>query len=64
MRPLPVGEPWGDYAVSTARWTGVPLRQVLEQAKPAAEGVEVRFTGADHGSYLLHPVLNGSWELG
>src|SRR3712207_6818741 len=21
-RPLPVGEPWGDYAVSTARWTG------------------------------------------
>jgi DMSO/TMAO reductase YedYZ molybdopterin-dependent catalytic subunit len=57
MRPLPVGEPWGDYAVSTARWTGVPLHQVLEQAKPAAEGVEVRFTGADHGSYLLHPVL-------
>ena len=25
MRPLPTGEPWGDYAVSTARWTGVPL---------------------------------------
>ena len=22
MRPLPTGEPWGDYAVSTARWTG------------------------------------------
>src|SRR5438445_10453951 len=21
MRPLPVGEPWGDYAGSTARWT-------------------------------------------
>jgi DMSO/TMAO reductase YedYZ molybdopterin-dependent catalytic subunit len=20
MRPLPTGEPWGDYAVSTARW--------------------------------------------
>src|SRR3954463_5991881 len=20
-RPLPIGEPWGDYAVSTARWT-------------------------------------------
>src|SRR5215216_1200927 len=57
MRPLPAGEPWGDYAVSTARWTGALLHQVLEQAKPAAEGVEVRFTGADHGSYLLHPVL-------
>ena len=50
MRPLPAGEPWGDYAVSTARWTGALLHQVLEQAKPAAEGVEVRFTGADHGS--------------
>jgi DMSO/TMAO reductase YedYZ molybdopterin-dependent catalytic subunit len=57
MRPLPAGEPWGDYAVSTARWTGALLHQVLEQANPAAEGVEVRFTGADHGSYLLHPVL-------
>src|SRR3954464_2222402 len=21
MRPLPAGEPWGDYAVSTASWT-------------------------------------------
>jgi DMSO/TMAO reductase YedYZ molybdopterin-dependent catalytic subunit len=57
MRPLPAGEPWGDYAVSTARWTGALLHQVLEQAKPAAAGVEVRFTGADHGPYLLHPVL-------
>ena len=27
MRPLPTGEPWGDYAVSTARWTGaLPAR--------------------------------------
>jgi DMSO/TMAO reductase YedYZ molybdopterin-dependent catalytic subunit len=57
MRPLPVGEPWGDYAVSTARWTGALLHQVLEQAKPAAEGVEVRLAGADHGPYLLQPVL-------
>jgi DMSO/TMAO reductase YedYZ molybdopterin-dependent catalytic subunit len=57
MRPLPAGEPWGDYAVSTARWTGALLHQVLEQAKPAAAGVEVRFTGADHGPYLLRPVL-------
>jgi DMSO/TMAO reductase YedYZ molybdopterin-dependent catalytic subunit len=57
MRPLPAGEPWGDYAVSTARWTGVLLHQVLEQATPAADGVEVSFTGADHGPYLLRPVL-------
>src|SRR5881394_164025 len=35
MRPLPVGEPWGDYAVSTARWKGAFLHEVLAQARPA-----------------------------
>src|SRR5215469_1043421 len=45
MRPLPAGEPWGNYAVSTARWRGALLREVLEQAKPDADGIEVRFTG-------------------
>ena len=34
MRPLPTGEPWGDYAVSTARWTGALLHDVLAQAQP------------------------------
>ena len=56
-RPLPTGEPWGAYAVSTARWTGVLLRDVLDRVEPAAEGVEVRFEGADHGAYHLKPVL-------
>jgi len=60
MRPLPAGEPWGDYAVSTARWKGALLHQVLAQADPAAEGVEVRFEGADHGAYHLKPVLPAS----
>ena len=57
MRPLPIGEPWGDYAVSTARWTGALLHQVLQQARPAADGVDVRFEGADHGGYHLQPIL-------
>ena len=56
-RPLPIGEPWGDYAVSTARWTGALLHEVLEPARPAADGVDVRFEGADHGAYHLQPVL-------
>src|SRR5437762_12595679 len=56
-RPLPVGEAWGDYAVSTARWKGALLQEVLEQAQPKAVGVDVRFEGADHGSYHLAPVL-------
>src|SRR5881398_2531101 len=57
MRPLPIGEPWGDYAVSTASWKGALLHEVLERAHPAADGVEVRFEGADHGAYHLKPVL-------
>src|ERR687893_1477733 len=57
MRPLPTGEPWGDYAVSTARWKGALLSEVLAQARPVANGVDVRFEGADHGSYHLPPVL-------
>jgi DMSO/TMAO reductase YedYZ molybdopterin-dependent catalytic subunit len=57
MRPLPTGEPWGDYAVSTARWRGALLHEVLQQARPSADGVDVRFQGADHGAYHLNPVL-------
>jgi DMSO/TMAO reductase YedYZ molybdopterin-dependent catalytic subunit len=57
MRPLPTGEPWGDYAVSTARWTGALLSDVLAQAGPAAGAVDVRFEGADHGAYHLNPIL-------
>src|SRR5215211_223990 len=57
MRPLPTGEPWGDLAVSTARWTGALLHEVLAQARPSADGVDVRFAGADHGAYHLRPIL-------
>src|SRR3954471_749343 len=57
QRPLPIGEPWGDYAVSTARWKGALLHEVLEQAVPSAHGLHVRFEGADHGAYHSKPVL-------
>ena len=57
MRPLPTGEPWGGYAVSTARWKGALLHEVLKQAAPAPDGVDVRFEGADHGAYHQTPVL-------
>lgn len=56
-RPLPTGEPWGGYAVSTAVWRGARLSDVLAAARPSAEGVEVAFTGADSGTYHLTPVL-------
>jgi DMSO/TMAO reductase YedYZ molybdopterin-dependent catalytic subunit len=57
MKPLPVGEPWGGYAVSTASWVGARLYQVLDAAQPAATGVEVVFTGADHGPYYQYTDL-------
>jgi DMSO/TMAO reductase YedYZ molybdopterin-dependent catalytic subunit len=57
MRPLPTGEPWGDCAVSTARWSGALLSDVLALAQPEPHGVDVRFTGADHGSYHLKAIL-------
>lgn len=57
MRPLPTGEPWGDYAVSTAHWKGALLHEVLALARPSADGTDVRFEGADHGAYHLNPVL-------
>jgi DMSO/TMAO reductase YedYZ molybdopterin-dependent catalytic subunit len=60
MRPLPTGEPWGGYAVSTARWTGALLHDVLNQANPAAEAVAVLFQGSDHGPYHSEPVLAGT----
>ncbi len=57
MRPLPTGEPWGDFAVSTARWTGALLHEVLAKVEPAAQGVEVLAQGADHGPYHLQAIL-------
>jgi DMSO/TMAO reductase YedYZ molybdopterin-dependent catalytic subunit len=57
MRPLPTGEPWGDFAVSTARWGGALLHEVLQRARPSAGAVDVRFEGADHGAYHLNPIL-------
>ena len=52
--PLPAGEPWGKNAVSTARWTGVLLHDVLAQARATAAAVNVVFEGADHGPYDRH----------
>jgi DMSO/TMAO reductase YedYZ molybdopterin-dependent catalytic subunit len=49
MKPPAEGEPWGYGAVSTAEWTGVSLRDVLDKAGPNARASEVVMTGADHG---------------
>ncbi len=50
LEPSAPGEQWRLGAVSTAEWTGVPLRDVLAAASPAADAVEALFVGADHGT--------------
>jgi DMSO/TMAO reductase YedYZ molybdopterin-dependent catalytic subunit len=47
--PLPTGEPWQGGAVSTGRWSGVPLAAVLGRAGVKAGTVEILFEGADRG---------------
>jgi DMSO/TMAO reductase YedYZ molybdopterin-dependent catalytic subunit len=47
--PQPSGEPWGLGAVSSARWTGVPLADVLELAGIEPQAREIVFRGADQG---------------
>jgi DMSO/TMAO reductase YedYZ molybdopterin-dependent catalytic subunit len=49
MVPRAVSQPWVLEAVGTAAWTGVPLRDVLADAQPADDAVEVVFTGLDRG---------------
>jgi DMSO/TMAO reductase YedYZ molybdopterin-dependent catalytic subunit len=44
------GEKWNVGAVSTAEWTGVPLREVLDRAGVRRGAVEVVFRGDDAGS--------------
>ena len=50
LDPPAPGEQWRTGAVSTAEWTGVSLRAVLEMAEPLASALEVLFIGADMGT--------------
>jgi DMSO/TMAO reductase YedYZ molybdopterin-dependent catalytic subunit len=49
LDPRPVSQPWLTGAVGTADWTGVPLADILADARVRADAVDVVFTGADHG---------------
>ena len=42
-------QPWEYGAVSTAEWTGTPLRHVLENAGLESDAVEIAFLGIDRG---------------
>jgi DMSO/TMAO reductase YedYZ molybdopterin-dependent catalytic subunit len=49
LHPRPVSQPWLHEAVGTMAWTGTPLGPLLREAGVAQDGVDVVFTGADHG---------------
>lgn len=52
LSPRPLSQPWLVEAVGTAEWTGVPLRDVLEEAGLRPDAIEVVFTGLDRGVEL------------
>ena len=49
LEPRPLSQPWLTEAVGTARWRGVPLAALLEEAGPTAGAVDVLFAGLDRG---------------
>jgi DMSO/TMAO reductase YedYZ molybdopterin-dependent catalytic subunit len=49
LEPRPVSQPWLLEAVSTGRWRGVRLHDVLEQAGVEPDAVEVLFSALDRG---------------
>ncbi len=55
MRPPAEGVPWDYGAVGTARWTGVPVCTILEQASLRSNAKHVLFEGADFGKERTAP---------
>ena len=51
FRPIATGLQWGVGAISEARWTGVPLSEVLEEVSPTDGACEVLFEGCDRGPH-------------
>ncbi len=50
LQPPAPGEQWQLGAVSTAEWTGVALRSLLEPAAVSSGAIEILFRGADRGT--------------
>ena len=55
LEPPTRGEQWGLGAVGTAEWMGVPLADLLADAQPLPDAVELLFTGADAGTPAGQP---------
>ena len=49
LHPRPITQPWLLEAIGTAEWTGVRLRDILEEAGLREDGIEIVFSGLDRG---------------
>ena len=59
LDPKADGVQWELGAVSTAEWTGVPLKTVLEKAGVRDSAIEVVLEGADRGEIKKPPKTPG-----
>lgn len=55
FEPATDGVQWSAGAVSEARWTGVPLSDLLLEAGPTSAACEVLFEAPDHGAHWSSP---------
>ncbi len=53
----------GNGAMGNAKWTGIPLRRVLEKAGIGAGAKQVAFRGLDHGVVEATPVFAKALDL-
>jgi DMSO/TMAO reductase YedYZ molybdopterin-dependent catalytic subunit len=60
FQPRVPGGQWGHGAMGNAKWTGVPLRELLDAAKIKQDGLFVQFQGMDQGK---GPEGHGSHEF-
>jgi sulfite dehydrogenase len=55
FEPHMPGAQWGNGGMGNARWTGVPLRDLLKKAGVKARAVDVSFDGLDRSGYPTVP---------
>lgn len=55
VRDIPGQVPWGPGAISTARWSGASLADVLAKAGAQPEAAHIAFTGADVSQQATPP---------
>jgi len=63
FEPHMPGAQWGNGAMGNARWTGVPLRQVLERAGLKVGAVDAAFASLDRGGYNTIPDFTKSLPI-